>query len=202
MRYDYDLASGTGEGGGALEATRHRPRVPAIGASGTVLAYGHWGRPVLVFPSEAGEAGDFESNGMIDAVADLLDGGRVKLYCVDSYDAQSWSDRGIPLEERARRHGSYKSWIIDDVASWIFEDCGGPTGLLATGCSMGAFHAANFALKRADVFPQALCLSGNYTREAGTAGASAARRSTSTPRSSTSPGCTASTWTGCAGRCT
>jgi esterase/lipase superfamily enzyme len=135
---------------------------PAIGASGTVLAYGHWGRPVLVFPSEAGQAGDFESNGMIDAVADLLDGGRVKLYCVDSYDAQSWSDRGIPLEERARRHGSYESWIIDDVASWIFEDCGGPTGLLATGCSMGAFHAANITLKRGDLFPQALCLSGNY----------------------------------------
>jgi esterase/lipase superfamily enzyme len=27
---------------------------------------------------------------------------------------------------------------------------------------MGAFHAANFALKRADRFPLALCFSGNY----------------------------------------
>ena len=27
---------------------------------------------------------------------------------------------------------------------------------------MGAFHAANFALKRADLFPLAMCLSGNY----------------------------------------
>jgi esterase/lipase superfamily enzyme len=27
---------------------------------------------------------------------------------------------------------------------------------------MGAFHALNFALKRADVFPLALCFSGNY----------------------------------------
>jgi esterase/lipase superfamily enzyme len=27
---------------------------------------------------------------------------------------------------------------------------------------MGAYHAANFALRRADLFPQALCLSGNY----------------------------------------
>ena len=27
---------------------------------------------------------------------------------------------------------------------------------------MGAFHAANFALRRADLFPVAICLSGNY----------------------------------------
>jgi esterase/lipase superfamily enzyme len=27
---------------------------------------------------------------------------------------------------------------------------------------MGAFHAANFALKRADLFPLAMCFSGNY----------------------------------------
>jgi esterase/lipase superfamily enzyme len=135
---------------------------PAVGASGGVLAYGTWGRPVLVFPSEAGKAGDFESNGMVDAVADLLDAGRVKLYCVDSYDSASWSDRGIPLEERARRHGAYESWILDQVAPWIHDDCGGPLPILTLGASMGAYHAANFALRRADLFPQALCLSGNY----------------------------------------
>jgi esterase/lipase superfamily enzyme len=135
---------------------------PAIEASGTVLAYGHWGRPVLVFPAEAGRAGDFESNGMLDAVADLVEDGRVKMYCVDSYDSQSWSNRGIPLEERARRHEAYESWIRDQVTPWIHEDCGGPLPVLTTGCSMGAYHAANFALRRADLFPQALCLSGSY----------------------------------------
>jgi hypothetical protein len=52
---------------------------PAIGAAGTVVAYGHWGRPVLVFPHEMGGAEDFESWGMVDVVADLIDGGRVML---------------------------------------------------------------------------------------------------------------------------
>jgi len=135
---------------------------PAIGASGTVIAYGHWGRPVLVFSSEAGRADDFEANGMVEAVSDLLDAGRVKLYCVDSYDAASWSDRSLPLEERARRHAAFESWILDQVVPLVHGDCGGPLGVLTTGVSMGAFHAANFALRRADLFPQALCLSGNY----------------------------------------
>jgi esterase/lipase superfamily enzyme len=134
----------------------------AIGAAGTVIRYGHWGRPVLVFPSEQGRAGDFESNGMVDAVRDLIDAGRVKLYCVDSYDAATWANRDIPLEERARRHGSYESWIFGEVLPWINADCGGKLEVATLGCSMGAFHAANFALRRADLFPLALCFSGSY----------------------------------------
>jgi esterase/lipase superfamily enzyme len=134
----------------------------AIGSAGTVIRYGHWGRPALVFPSEGGHATDFENNGMIGAVAGLIDAGRLKLYCVDSYDAASWSDQEIPLEERARRHGRYESWILGDVLPWIHRDCGGPAEVITLGCSMGAYHAANFALKRADLFPLAMCLSGQY----------------------------------------
>ena len=48
----------------------------------TVIQYGHYGRPVLVFPSEAGRAWDFENNGMVGAVSSLIDEGRIKLYCV------------------------------------------------------------------------------------------------------------------------
>ena len=128
----------------------------------SLVAYGHYGRPVLVFPSEQGRAWDFENNGMIGAVADLVDSGRVKFYCVDSGDTQTWSDRSVPLEERARRHDRYEQWILNDVVPWIAGDCGGPQEIATLGCSLGAYHAANIALRRADVFPLALCLSGNY----------------------------------------
>jgi len=135
----------------------------AIGAAGTVIRYGHAGRAALAFPSEQGRAWDFEDNGMVGAVADLLEAGRLKLYCVDSYDAQSWSNSAVSVEDRARQHDRYESWILDDVVPWIRHDCGGTAIDLATlGCSLGAFHAANFALKRADLFPLAMCFSGNY----------------------------------------
>ena len=78
---------------------------------GTVLAYGHWGRPVLAFPSEQGQAWQYEERGMVDAIAPLIDAGRVKLYCVDSYDEASWSNPDIALEDRARAHGRYEAWI-------------------------------------------------------------------------------------------
>jgi len=127
-----------------------------------VAAYGHWGRPMLVFPSESSDAGEFERRGMVAAVGPLLQGGRIKLYCVDSGDALSWSNQSIPLEERARRHEGYERWILDEVVPFIRDTSGGTEEIIACGCSMGAFHAANFALKRADVFTLAICLSGNY----------------------------------------
>jgi esterase/lipase superfamily enzyme len=130
--------------------------------AGTLIVYGHYGRPVLVFPSEQGRAWDFENNGMVGAVADLIEAGRVKLYCADSADGWTWSDRSAPIEERARRHGDYEAWVLGAVIPWIRTDCRGPVEVTTLGASLGAYHAANFALKHADVFPFAICLSGNY----------------------------------------
>jgi esterase/lipase superfamily enzyme len=129
---------------------------------GELIAYGHYGRPVLAFPSEQGPEWQYEERGMIDSIAPLLDEGRVKLYAVQSYDSWTWHDTTVPLEERAQRHGHYEDWILDRVVPWIAEDTGGGGELIATGCSFGAYHAANFCLKRADLFPLAICQSGVY----------------------------------------
>jgi esterase/lipase superfamily enzyme len=140
----------------------HRIYSPSIGADGDVIVYGHWGRPLVAFPSERGRPWDYEERGMIDSIADLIEAGRVKVYCVDSYDAATWhSDHGT-LEERARQHELYEDWIVNQVVPWINADCGGPQEMMVNGCSFGAYHAANFALKRADLFPLAICLSGVY----------------------------------------
>jgi len=135
---------------------------PGLDRPGTVVRHGHWGRPVVVFPSEQGRAWDYEDNGMVAAVADLVEAGRVKLYCVDSYDHLTWSDRSVPLEERARRHGAYASWVTGPVMDLVAADSGGVREALVTGCSMGAFHALSFTLTRADLFPVAICQSGSY----------------------------------------
>jgi esterase/lipase superfamily enzyme len=135
---------------------------PSLGGAGTVIAYGYFGRPVLAFPAEAGRAWDLEANGVVAAVAGLIEAGRAKLYCVDSNDAASWSNRSIPTEERARRHEAYETWLVQRVIPFIHHDCGGPQDIVATGVSLGAYHAANLALRRADLVGLAICLSGTY----------------------------------------
>lgn len=127
-----------------------------------VIAYGHYGPPVLVLASDSGRAHDFEANGMLGAVSDLVEDGKAKLYCVDSFESGSWRRSDLPLEQRAWEHLRFESFVVNDVVPLIYRDCGGPQDLVLTGCSFGAFHSANFALRRADLFPRALCLSGSY----------------------------------------
>jgi esterase/lipase superfamily enzyme len=127
-----------------------------------ILVYGRYGRPLLVFPAQQGRRYEWEERGMIDTIAGLIEDGRVKVYCVDSWDSATWQDERLPLEERAVRHGAYEEWLVNHVAPWIHADCDGYQEIAVTGVSMGAYHAANLALRRADLFPLALCLSGIY----------------------------------------
>lgn len=127
-----------------------------------VVRHGHYGRPVLVFPSERGQAEDFADHGMVDAVRGLVDAGRVSLFCVDAADGWSWSDTSVPVEERARRHGTYHAWLEQAVVPWIHDRLGGPAEIITVGASMGAYHAVHFAFQRADLAPLAIGLSGNY----------------------------------------
>ena len=138
---------------------------PAIGRELPVHIYGHAGLPVLVFPSSEGTANQYEDFGMVDALAPLIEAGKLRLYCVASHDSQSWYGRHRPPHERAHQHSLYEDWIINQVIPGICRDVGQPGAgvrLTATGCSFGAFHAALFTLKHPDRFNHALCLSGVY----------------------------------------
>jgi esterase/lipase superfamily enzyme len=66
------------------------------------------------------------------------------------------------MEDRARRHAEYEQWIVDSVLPFLWDDCGGVTEVGTIGASMGAYHALTFALRRADLFPLSISLSGNY----------------------------------------
>jgi esterase/lipase superfamily enzyme len=86
----------------------------------------------------------------------------VKLYCLDSWDSGTWYRDDVPLEGRAQLHEAYERWVVQGVVPFVDADCGGRQEMVVTGCSFGAYHAANIALRRADLFPLALCLSGVY----------------------------------------
>jgi esterase/lipase superfamily enzyme len=98
---------------------------------------------------------------MIHALNGPIEEGRVKVYAVDSFDSGSWYRDGLSLDERARLHGRYEDWILNQVVPFVQRDSN-TAEIMLTGVSFGAYHAANFALRHAHVFPLAICQSGVY----------------------------------------
>ena len=49
-----------------------------------VLRWGHYGRPVLIFPTAGGDLEEIERHGLVGALSGLIDEGRIKVYSVDS----------------------------------------------------------------------------------------------------------------------
>jgi esterase/lipase superfamily enzyme len=125
--------------------------------------YGHWGKPFIVFPCSRGRYFDYEGLGMIGALTGFIDGGKIKLFCVDSVDAESWYNWAVSPADRNHRHEAYDRYIVQEVVPFIRHHCQLPRErIMASGCSMGAYHAVNFFFKHPDVFEGTIALSGLY----------------------------------------
>ena len=125
--------------------------------------YGQFGLPVIVFPSAAGMAHEWEAHGMLDVLADWVNAGKIKLYCTESNVAEAWTRREQPAEWRIQRHAAYERYIVDELVPYVREDCRSESiPIASTGTSLGAYYAANFRLKYPEAFRWALCMSGRY----------------------------------------
>jgi esterase/lipase superfamily enzyme len=98
---------------------------------------------------------------MVEACAPFVESGKIFLVAVDSVDGQSWLNQEAPPADRARRHNEYDRYIVEEVVPFL-RGSGHGGGILATGCSMGAYHAANFFFRHPDVFDALIALSGVY----------------------------------------
>jgi esterase/lipase superfamily enzyme len=135
----------------------------AMGRRMHLWRYGHYGPPLLVFPSAAGMAHEWEAHGMVEALGDWIEEGKLKLYCSESNVAEAWTRKERDPRWRIGRHRAFEHYVVSELSAFIREDCESPELQIAlTGTSMGAYYAANFALKFPQLFGYALCLSGRY----------------------------------------
>lgn len=144
---------------------------PAMGRNVHVWCYGFFGAPVLVFPSAAGFAHEWQQHGMIELLKPLLAAGRIKLYCPESNVSQTWTAKDAPIDARMQKHRAYERFILETMVPFIREDCHLPNAqMTVAGCSLGATYACNFALKWPEIFNDAICMSGRYLATALTNG--------------------------------
>ncbi len=146
-----------------MQKEYHQWHSPSLGHDMEINVYGHYGRPMLVFPSSGGAFHEYEDFGMIEAIAPFIETGKIKVFTAGCIDGDTWLNHEGHPADRVRRHQDYDRYIVDEVIPFINDHCQGTQTIIATGCSLGAFHAANFFFRHPDVFDIVIALSGVYS---------------------------------------
>ncbi len=127
-----------------------------------IVAYGHYGFALLLFPTAAADFLEYERFYMIDALRSYIERGVVKVYSINSINNESWLNPRISPRQKSRRHYQYTLYVENEVVPFIFTHCNGRVPIITSGASFGALHGANFLFRRPDLFEGTIAMSGIY----------------------------------------
>ena len=132
-----------------------------LGREMELLIFGTGGRAVLFFPTRMARFYDYENWGIVDSLKSQINRGELQLFCIDSIDGESFYNTGVHPDVRIARHLQYEQYLIQEVLPLIHLK--NNAGFVETaGCSMGAYHAVNLAMKFPWLFKKAVGVSGRY----------------------------------------
>ncbi|WP_294218920.1 alpha/beta hydrolase-fold protein [uncultured Chryseobacterium sp.] len=123
---------------------------------------GHYGYPVIMFPTSQGfytQNNDFHLNG---SVSWLVEQGKIKLYNLQTIDSRSFYDDGIPPQERIRNYERYVQFLVQEFVPYI-QKLHQTHRIAVAGASFGGYHAANFSFRFPDLVSHLICLSGAFS---------------------------------------
>ncbi len=135
-----------------------------LGRDVRVVRWGHYGRPVLVFPTAGGDAEEIERMHLVGALWPLIDQGRIKVYSCDSVAGRTWNEDHSP-EHQAWIQNQFDGFVYYEMVPHIFRDCGSYQSIVTAGASMGAYNAVTTVARHPDVFHLAIGMSGYYDLE-------------------------------------
>lgn len=124
--------------------------------------FGHAGKICLVFPCQDSRFYDYENYGMVDVLAGDIEAGNLQLLCVDGLDWETVTAHDRHPRERIERYEAWYHYIMDELIPRVHAENPQYEYLMTTGCSMGAYHAANFFFRAPQVFDAVIGLSGLY----------------------------------------
>jgi len=129
----------------------------------TLVRWGTFGQPVLVFPTAGGDAEEIERMHLVGSVANLIETGKVKIYSVDSVAGAALLKREGSAQHQMWLQNQFHQYIRHEVLPAIRTDCKSEDiEVWTAGASIGAFHSIAAVCRWPDVFTKALAMSGTY----------------------------------------
>jgi esterase/lipase superfamily enzyme len=126
-----------------------------------LLVFGHSGSRIIFFPTRTARFYDYENWKVIEALRGKINNGLFQIYCVDSVDSESFYNKDIHPADRIKRHMSYEQYILNEVLP-LSQALNPNSFLISAGCSLGAYHAMNIAIKHPELFGKVLAMSGRF----------------------------------------
>ena len=101
---------------------------------------------------------------MPDAIAPLLNEGKVQLFCADAVDGEGLLNGDLPQRRRAELQEKYFVYLTAELAPRILtlNNAKKGTRIWTAGVDLGAYHAVHCRLRRPKLFAGAIGLSGLY----------------------------------------
>lgn len=130
-----------------------------------LVRWGHFGVPVLVFPTAGGDAEEVERHHLVTHLKDQIDAGAIKLYSVDSVAGKAMVDKEGSAEFRMWLLNQFHQSLACEVVPAIYADSSGPQPIVVAGASIGAFNALAAVTRFPELFQLAICMSGTYNLE-------------------------------------
>ncbi len=124
-----------------------------------MLVFGYGGLPVVLFPTSQGKYYECKDWGLINSVSHLIDSGKVKIYCPDGINSESWLNYSASPQDRVKLHLAYEGLVIFDVIGFAKHETESEKVCLA-GCDLGAYYAVNTAFKHPDLVKDIISMSG------------------------------------------
>ena len=136
---------------------------PRIEREVRLVRWGHYGTPVLLFPTAGGDAEEVERWHLIGVLGELIDAGRIKVYSTDSVAGRAWiTGEGSP-EYCSLLQNRFDAMIYEEITPAIRNDCqSDDIEIIASGASIGAFNAVATVCRHPDAYRLAIGMSGTY----------------------------------------
>lgn len=126
-----------------------------------LLVIGHAGAKVLVFPTREGRFYEYEDLRIPLVLQEKIEAGQLQFFCVDGIYGESLYCPWAHPEDRIRRHAQYEEYILHEVFPFMNSRNPDPC-VIAHGCSLGAYQAANIAFRHPHLFKKLAAFSGRY----------------------------------------
>lgn len=139
----------------------HKWYSPNLEKDMELLVFGHSGAKVLFFPPRMGRFYDYENWHVVASLEDKIDRGELQIFCVDSVDKESFYNSFSHPGYRIFRHIQYEQYIVNEVIPFA-NKINTNSSLISTGCSLGAYHAINIAMRHPHLFTKVVGMSGRY----------------------------------------